>query len=219
MQTYKVTLTGQTPMLQHADNVEWSDTIAKWLLDPEHKKQSKAGDDRTPPFLWLGNLNHDGQRVTVPADNLMAALREAGTMVPTGKGTKTFKAQTQSGLAIGEANWPLMVNGKEVPTAPLFERMETRDFAQYQRLCAGYGFSLFVKRAKVGLSKHIRVRPAFDNWTAQGTIIVLDDMITEDVLRTILSNAGRYKGLGDWRPGGRTPGTFGMFKAYIVPDE
>jgi hypothetical protein len=34
-------------------------------------------------------------------------------------------------------------------------------------------------------------------------------------LRDIARLAGAYKGLGDWRPSGRTPGPFGRFKATV----
>jgi hypothetical protein len=36
------------------------------------------------------------------------------------------------------------------------------------------------------------------------------------VLSDIFNYAGRYKGLGDWRPGSKTPGTWGMFTAEVV---
>ena len=35
------------------------------------------------------------------------------------------------------------------------------------------------------------------------------------MLADILRYAGQYKGLGDWRPGGKTPGSFGMFEAAV----
>lgn len=214
-QSYVATLSGLTPLLQHQDNIEWADEMDRWKLDPENRATSVPGDDRSPPFRWIGCLYHDGQHVSLPADSIMATLREGGALVPTGRGQKTFKSQTQSGLAIAEPNWPLIVNEKAIPVQPFFDRRDTRTFSEYQKLAAAYGFSLHVKRAKVGMSKHVRVRPMFVRWMATGTIMVLDEQITEDILRMILTNAGKFKGLGDWRPGGRTPGTFGMFNADI----
>jgi hypothetical protein len=77
------------------------------------------------------------------------------------------------------------------------------------------GFSLYLKRARIGQSKHIRVRPRFESWSATGELVVVDDQITEAVLTDILEVAGKYKGLGDWRPSSKTPGTFGMFNASL----
>jgi hypothetical protein len=75
---------------------------------------------------------------------------------------------------------------------------------------------LYLKRAKVGQSKHIRVRPRFDNWSAGGTFSVWDDQLSTAVLKDIFHYAGQYRGLGDWRPGApQKPGSHGMFEATI----
>jgi hypothetical protein len=44
---------------------------------------------------------------------------------------------------------------------------------------------------------------------------VSDDQITTGALEDIAEMAGHYKGLGDWRPGGKTPGSYGMFEATV----
>lgn len=217
MRTYEVTLTGTAPLLMHADNIEWADAMEGWKNDPANGKTSRAGDDRTPAFRWLGSLYHDEEVVAIPADNLMRCLMEGGSMVlvPGGRSGKTFKAQTQSGCIAGEPFWPITINGKSVPVAPLLDLEREPDFAKHQKAAAAAGFSLFVKRARIGQKKHIRVRPRFDRWTATGTLNVSDDQITEVVLRDILRYAGRFKGLGDWRPSGRTPGPHGVFSAEL----
>lgn len=76
MRSYTVTLTGKTPMLHHADNIDWSDEMDRWRKDASASKGSKAGDDRSPAFRWLGSLYHDGSVVAIPNDNLMRALME-----------------------------------------------------------------------------------------------------------------------------------------------
>lgn len=215
--TYEVTLKGKTPLLMHADNIEWADSMEAWKNSPANKKGSKAGDDRSPAWRWLGSLYHDDKFIVMPSDNLSRCFMEGGAMVPVpgGKNGKTFKSQSQSGMMTGEAVWPLMVNGKLVDAQTILDLKEENDFAAHKHVCEKHGFMLFVKRAKIGASKHIRVRPRFDNWACTGSIVVWDDQITEDVLRDILEYAGRYKGLGDWRPGGKTPGPHGMFEATV----
>jgi hypothetical protein len=60
------------------------------------------------------------------------------------------------------------------------------------------------------------VRPRFSRWSCSGTITVLDEMITEDVLRNILVFAGRYSGIGDWRPSApKSPGPWGKFSVEL----
>jgi hypothetical protein len=217
MKTYRVEIKGLSPLLMHQDNIDWGDQLRKWRENPDNKKNSVAGDDRSPAFTWLGSLYHCDGKVAIPGDNLMRCLMEGGTqvLVPGGKSGKTFKAQTQSGMLITEEAWPLLVGEKQIPSGPLFNLKSETDFEVHQSTAIDAGFVLFVKRAKIGQSKHVRVRPRFDRWSATGTLQVWDDQITLPVLKDILRMSGAYKGLGDWRPSGRTPGPFGRFSGEI----
>jgi hypothetical protein len=202
----------------HADNLEWVEMMQAWEKDPANQGGSIKGDDRSPAFRWLGCLYTDRGKVAIPADNLMTLLREGGARCPTGKGKSTFKSLSQSGLIVDQISWPLLVNGKEIPTAPLDRLREEADFKVHEEVCKSLGFELFVKRAKIGQSKHVRVRPRFENWSCSGTITVIEDQITEFVLSNILTFAGRYSGLGDWRPSSpKSPGSWGKFTAVIEP--
>jgi hypothetical protein len=219
MKKAQVEITGMTPLLMHADNIDWGDLMDEWKKSPENKGRSKAGDDRTPPWRWIGCLNYDNPKdgvVTIPSEYIMRSIMGGAAEVPTGKGKKTFKAQSQSGLLCSELHWPLVVNDSTISMKDINDlRLINDSFKEQMEAVEGMGFSLFVKRAKIGQSKHIRVRPRFDNWKISGEITILDRDITEDILLTILTISGQYKGLGDWRPGSPTPGAFGMFKARI----
>jgi len=216
IRTYQVTLTGKTPLLMHADNVAWADEMEQWQMVPENRKASKPGDDRTPAWRWLGYLYHDGSVLAIPGDNLMRCLMEGGAMVSV-SGKKTFKSQTQSGCMVGEAYWPLNVAGRgALPFDRLMKLKEEESFDRHYAVVAEMGVILFVKRVIIGKNKHIRVRPRFDQWSVTGTINVWDEQITQKNLEMILTYAGRYKGLGDWRPGGKTPGPHGMFDATVM---
>src|SRR5690606_31225901 len=82
MRTYQVTITGKTPLLMHWDNIEWADRMAAWKDDPKNQKLSKAGEDRTPAWRWIGSMYHDDDKVSMPSDNLMRCFMEGGAMVP-----------------------------------------------------------------------------------------------------------------------------------------
>lgn len=217
MRRYQVKLTGITPFLMHHDNIEWSDKMSAWKDDAMNKKGSKAGDDRSPAWRWIGACYHDGKRLCIPQDNIMRCLMEAGAMVPVpgGKSGKTFKSQTQSGMMSGEPFWPLLVNGNEIAWEEIKRLISEDDFIKHNEVADRLGFMLYLKRAKIGQSKHIRVRPRFDAWETNGTLSVWDEQLTDRVLTDVLNFAGQYKGLGDWRPGGKTPGPHGMFKAEV----
>lgn len=214
--TFSVKITGETPLLMHHDNLSWSDTIRKWSTVPANKKNGVAGDDRSPAWRWIGNIYTNNGLVCIPADNLMTLLREGGSKCPTGKGQGTFKRQTQSGLVVNEAAWTLIGSKGEIPTEQITELIDNDNFEEHEQRAVDLGFSLFVKRAKIGNAKHVRVRPRFDVWSAAGTITVFDETITRDTLQMILTHAGNYAGVGDWRPSSpKSPGPWGKFTAEI----
>jgi len=214
---YKVDIIGNQPLLMHPDNIEWADEMEAWKNDKDNKKSSKAGDDRTPAWRWIGNLYHDGEVVIVPVENIMRCLMEGGALVlvPGGRSGKTFKAQTQSGIMPTNVGWPVLLDGKPISFAPFKAMIGNKDFSEHKAVAEASGFDLFVKRARIGGSKHVRVRPRFTRWSISGELVVTDEQITSSVLEDILECAGTYKGLCDWRPGSKTPGMFGTFEAKI----
>lgn len=214
--TYKVDIEGTNPLLLHNDNLEWAGELLRWQQSPENKKVSVAGDDRSPAWRWIGSVYHDGKVVGMPSDNLMTALREGAARVPTGKRGGTFKRASQSGLVINEMQWPIVTPRGVVPYSEIHALIQEEDFAVHEQRAQALGFGLFVKRARVGQSKHVRVRPRFDKWTLRGTVTVFDGQITGEVLALILNAAGQYCGLGDWRPSSpKSPGPFGTFQAEV----
>lgn len=216
MKKYSVTLTGANPLLLHHDNIQWAGKMQEWSMDPANKAKSVAGDDRTPAHRWIGCLYLDSGFVSIPSDNLMTMLREGGARCPTGKKGATFKRQTQSGLVVDQSAWPIVVDGATIAASEVEALESEENFANHERAAAALGFALFVKRARVNQTKHIRVRPRFDRWQASGSITVFDDTITERVLGDILTFGGRYAGLGDWRPSSpKSPGPFGTFTATV----
>ena len=214
---YNVKIKGASPLLMHCDNIEFADQMEEWKNDPANRKKSKAGDDRTPPYRWVGALYHDETVVAIPQENIMRCLMEGGAMVlvPGGRSGKTFKAQTQSGIRSEAMYWPLKTGGHVVKMADVEQVLAMETFRENRLHCQALGFDLFVKRAKVGSTKHIRVRPRFNDWTCEGILAVHDEQITDGVLRDILVYAGAHKGLGDWRSGGRTPGSWGQFTVDV----
>lgn len=222
MDRYQITLEGETPLLMHHDNITFNERIREWQRDPANRRLSAAGDDRSPAWTWLASLYHDGQWIGMSSDNVMTMLREGGAKVPTGVKNETFKRQTQSGIVPEEICPPLFVNGSRVDVRPFLELEGEDDFAVHMQAAEDAGFELLVKRAKVGTSKHIRVRPMFRKWALVTTLLVPDPQesgLTKDVLQKILAKAGALCGLGDWRPSSRTPGQFGRFKATVEPVE
>jgi hypothetical protein len=218
MNRYELEIIGRQPLLFHQDSIDWSDSMTAWKDNSDNVNSSKAGDDRSPPWRWLGSLYHDNKHVIMPADNFMKSLMGGGAMVPVpgGKGGKTFKAQTMSGIIPGNIGWPLLIDGKPIPIAPFLELANVNDSEKHKQAAIDHGFSLFLKRAKISSSKHVRVRPKFDTWSFLPDLIITDEQITHKVLEDFVRMAGKYKGLGDWRPSSpKSPGSFGIFEGTV----
>jgi len=221
MNSYQVSFIGKTPLIMHRDNLYFSEKIAEWQKLPENKELSKAGDDRSPAWTWIGSLYYhkEGRDVIcMDSDNLMTVLREGGAKVRTGKKQETYKKQTQSGLVIPEIESTLLVHGKEIPMAPIRALNGETNFMKHMELAEELGFELFVKRARIKSSKHVRVRPMFRDWEIHTQIDVLNEEvsgITKEILTRILQCAGEQCGLCDWRPSSRTPGSYGKFSVEI----
>ncbi|MDD3176003.1 MAG: hypothetical protein PHU51_06000 [Candidatus Nanoarchaeia archaeon] len=215
MKKYQVTLTGESPIIMHADNIAGSETVRAWQKNPNNKSKSVAGDDRSPAWTWLTYCYHNGKNLVIDVDCIMSMLRDAGKKcaAPTGRGS--LKSQTQSGIIAEGLGWDLLANGNPIPWEPLAALYSEEDFEVHQQVAESLGVELFLKRARIGMAKHVRVRPRISNWTANGVITVLDEQLTQDVITTILKQGGFYVGLCDWRPGSGSPGQFGRFSVNV----
>ena len=213
---YKIEMTGVTPLLLHKDNIQWGERVKAWSKNPANKPKSVAGDDRTPAWTWLGYCYDANGQIVIDADNIMAMLRDAGKKCPAPTGKGTLKAQTQSGIIVNEIGWPVISTAGVVDYKALMALKEEEDFSKHEEAATAAGFELFVKRAKIGASKHVRVRPRFNAWEASGSVIVVDDTITTRVLQNLFTVAGTFVGVGDWRPGSPASGRFGQFTAMVT---
>ncbi len=214
MSVYQFELVGRTPILFHCDDVMAADELDAWRKSPENKNISKPGDDRSPAWTWMRYLYHDGESLVIPNENIMACLRKAGSDVKLA-GKKTAKSVSQSCIIMTDFHSEFLVKGKRIayePIARLAEKPFKEQFDAVQKL----GFKLLVKRAAVNGSKHVRVRAMFQNWSIRGTFEVTDPVLTPELLKMLFDGAGRYVGIGDWRPGSpKSPGSYGIFKSEL----
>jgi hypothetical protein len=214
---YEFTLTNRTSMLMSCDSIEGADRLKEWLSNPDNKKRSVPGDDRTPPWGWQIRLHNDATvnpgnpKLAIPSAVIMAMLREAGKKL-TLKGQTTFKGETQSGLFIAEEYCRFLIKGREIPMADIVA-LEDQPFARQAAAVQEMGFRLFMKRVAVERKKHVRVRPRFDSWSVVGRIVVDDgSAITEEILDSLFKIGGKKCGLLDWRPNSSSPGSYGQFE-------
>ena len=120
-----------------------------------------------------------------PAQHILSALKKVASdyKVP-GKARKTFQSYIFAGISIQPLQIPLL--GGENGEAPTYE--------------------IDLQPAVIGRARIMRSRPRFDQWALEFQLEILDPIIPPEVARQLLSDAGRFAGLGDYRP------LFGLFE-------
>lgn len=118
-------------------------------------------------------------KISFPAINLLSCIREAASDYKVaGKGKKTYKGYIYSGVSISPDMIPMGNDAWEPDIRP----------------CV------------IGTARVLRSRPKFENWSLTFELSRLDEIINIDDLKDIITAAGKYKGLGDFRP------LFGLFE-------
>jgi len=118
-------------------------------------------------------------KIGIPARVVKASIREAGRGYRVSGRRSTFAAMIRAGIRVDPDFIPLVSDGWEIDLRPVV--------VQRQRI--------------------MRARPRFDEWGLKFKVVNLDPTVIHmDTLRRILEDAGRYYGLGDYRP------EFGLFK-------
>lgn len=213
--TYLVRLTGISEMLWHRDNLEFDPFVQAWQ---KTNKDVPKGDDRYPAWKWIGCLYHNNKIIGVNAPEILAANLSEGGKGVTLQGKKTFKEPAQTSVEYLDEFVPLKLGGKELSMSPFVSlyKGDEQDILRHQEVAAEAGFSLDIRRVRVGASKHVRVRPRFPaGWTKEFKIRVDDSVISKENLEKVYYIAGNKKGLGEWRPGSPKPGNFGRYEVKL----
>lgn len=144
------------------------------------KPRLRRGEHPEPKVEAESYLYKDAEgRICVPAANLKACIREAGRNYKVSGRKSTFGSMIRAALEITPSMAPLAHNSWEVDVRPVV--------IQRQRI--------------------LRARPRFDSWAIEFEIKNIDPtVIHKDTLEKILADAGKFYGLGDFRP------EFGLFE-------
>lgn len=201
--TFKIV--GVIPMMQHSARlVDKRDPIT--IAINEHT--AKSAKTKTPiddiaieHLEWLGGLytTEKGTFKELPSGKL--SLTGYGKVCIPGQNIEAMLAETAGQVTgvtrdacitaiVSDGNWPLLLDGPSdvVKLYAKFEQYSDRR-------------SVVLNKARI-----MRTRPIFRNWALEFTISFREEMIDEPKLREIISRAGQYKGLGDYRK------RHGMFK-------
>ena len=139
------------------------------------KPRLRRGEHLDPEVEAEANLYKDAYgRICIPATNVKACIREAGRGYKVSGRKSSFAAMITAGLEILPSMIPLIYDeGWKVDVRPVV-----------------------VQRQRIP-----RARPRFDEWALDFKIINKDPtVIHADTLKRILTDAGKYCGIGDFRP-------------------
>lgn len=145
------------------------------------KPKLRRGEHPNPKVEAEAGLYKDIEgKICVPATNIKACIRDAGRNYKVSGRRSTFASMIRAALEISPSMVPLVHDKPWVVD-------------QQQ---------VVVQRSRI-----IRARPRFDSWALKFELKNSDpDVIHQDTLKKILVDAGKYYGLGDFRP------EFGLFE-------
>jgi len=144
-------------------------------------KPTRRRGEQLPPEKEAELLLYKDEKsnIVVPARVIKACIRSASRNYKAKQRKMTYAGYIRAGIDIEPENIPLIHNG----------------------------WKPFVTLVRVQGSRILRARPRFDVWALEFKLINKDpNMINMDTLRQILEDAGKYYGIGDYRP------EFGLFK-------
>lgn len=165
---------GISPLLQH--RYRFADE-----LDESAKRRSGKKDYS---LEWRSALYWDDQLgIVQPATHLEGALIKAATsfIIP-GRGKKSYKDLFRSAIFVTP---DYLSHGLKGTPEKLVEQGK---IAIDRRL------------VRVNNSGVERLRPMLKDWSLEFTIEIHDEQISKDTVKQILDHAGRYIGIGDFRP-------------------
>jgi hypothetical protein len=178
VEVYEVRIVGVRPLLMHRPK----------LSDMQPKRRSEIP---TPEQEAREALYTDGDLIVIPSLNVKAMLRDAGRNYKIPQRKATYGAYIRAGIDIEPS-----------PYIPLLNPKTNQPYRVSKR-----EWKIDVRPVVVQTNRVLRARPRFDEWALEFKITNLDPgLLKRDMIYRILVDAGKFYGLGDYRP------EFGRFK-------
>ncbi|WP_128080164.1 hypothetical protein [Roseicella frigidaeris] len=177
-QTLHFRITGIAPLLMHNGRLADPLDPHAQALAAAARKRGKVDSDHLEiaRLEFLGSLYLQGGEPCIPAEMVEAALIRAAA--------KKKKATVAKAAMLIRSNAPLLYQGPRDPHA---------------LWSAGAAFR-HRTGVRVGMTRVMRTRPRFDDWSADISVDFLPTMIEARDLADFFDIAGEQVGIGDWRP-------------------
>lgn len=186
---YSCKIVGVRPLIVH--NVQLADPLNDYTRRMAEITSMSAKAKRQEDIqIKLARIEFEGsmylderKRQVIPSENILRAIRDGGAEQRNGKKIEACVSLAEDVVPL-EYGGPTDIDALFNAKGPL-----------------GYTYR-FRKQAKPrGQGVVLRTRPRFPEWSLSFTVqIVLGAGIGEKNVRDAIEDAGRLKGLGDWRP-------------------
>ncbi|MGZ8172990.1 hypothetical protein [Methylobacter sp.] len=199
MLQFTLKLIGISPLLHSCDILAdplREESIAHKALS-DIKKKTDATHYAIAKSQWQGCLYwNDDLGVVLPTNNIRAAIIGGAKLIKKGMNIKR-------GVTILEQN-AILTYGKDPAN---YGKKLTIEQLWDQRY--------FDRRSVInGLRRVMTTRPKFTLWSAEAEVIFDEGVINADEIMKSAENAGKYVGIGGYRP--EKGGTFGRFTVEMI---
>ncbi len=192
-----IELVGASPLIPKGDRLANPlDDLTQEIAAINEKGQKKTDSDRERIALleFKGALYYSSNGPIIPGANLLASFRDGGRRVNLGK-------RLLSALLLDDVEIPLEYPGpRDLETLAMHP---------------GYRFIRSVVNSGRSAGRVMRCRPIFRKWSLKTTADLDEDELNFGDLVRIVEAAGRFAGLGEWRPSLRKGGQYGRYIAKI----
>lgn len=175
----RLIIKGMTPLLMH--NAQLSDPLNKFTIALKEvtSKRIKTHDDikEMARREWAGGLYFEPEiGPYIPGQNIERSLLDAARLNKLGK-------SIERGVFVTTNENPVVYSGSR----NIEDLIDDENF----RLMAS---------VKIGQQRVMRCRPFFKDWSLEAVLYVDETQLDLPTLKRIVENAGKFVGLGDWRP-------------------
>jgi hypothetical protein len=179
IEIYEVRIVGIRPLLMHKPHLLGGQPTRRRSEIPSPEEEARNA------------LYTDGDLIVVPSLNVKAMIRDAGRNYKIPQRRATFGAYIRAGIDIEPS-----------PNIPLLNPRTNEPYRVSKK-----EWIVDVRPVVIQRNRILRARPRFDEWALEFKIINLDPgLLKKEMLHKILVDAGRFYGLGDFRP------EYGRFK-------
>lgn len=185
MKSYRITLEGTTPLLQH----RMTDDELMGLLGTRTKK-SKDKEEKTPREIAEQYAYKNERGYVIPTSYLIGAFRQVASEYKQKNSVRKSLKTIAGGVFRPTEEFAQLIDEKGKPLST---------------------FEVDIKKATNHQKGAVAVcRPRFDKWHLQTDIMIDEELVSKEMVLDILNDSGRRSGIGSFRVS--KGGYYGQFR-------